>query len=208
MNLFRSIDCPVIPVVRIESAGRAVGLARTLVDAGLGMIEITLRTSEACAAIERIRAEVPAALVGAGTVLNAHDLGRVADSGAQFAIAPGCTEALYGAAAEVSLPLLPGAATASEIMRGLDHGHETFKFFPAQAAGGVDLLKSWVGPFPSVRFVPTGGITPINAANYLCLDNVLAVGGSWMVPEDAIVAGDWTRIAKLAQACRALTVKS
>ncbi|MFP4335869.1 MAG: bifunctional 4-hydroxy-2-oxoglutarate aldolase/2-dehydro-3-deoxy-phosphogluconate aldolase [Wenzhouxiangella sp.] len=204
MNLFETGQCPVIPVVRIESAERAVGLARTLVDAGLSTIEITLRTPAACAAIARIRAEVPEALVGAGTVLNGDDLDRVSEAGARFAIAPGCSDALYQAAANTSLPLLPGVATASEIMRGLDHGHEIFKFFPAQSAGGISLLKAWAGPFPKVRFVPTGGITPANAPDYLRLGNVLAVGGSWMVPEEAIAVGDWAQIAALAQACAAL----
>lgn len=196
--------CPVIAVIRIESADRAVDLARTLVDAGLSALEITLRTPAACEAIRRIRAEVPQARVGAGTVLNARDLERVAHAGARFAIAPGCTGALYRAAAGISLPLVPGVATASEIMAGLEQGHEHFKFFPAQAAGGTELLKAWSGPFPNARFIPTGGITLANAPSYLGLANVLAVGGSWMVPEDAIAAADWPRIASLARACQSL----
>lgn len=205
MNLFDFTHCPVIPVIRIESADRAVDLARTLADAGLVNIEITLRTPAAYSAIERIRVEVPEAVVGAGTVLNADDLERVAGAGARFAIAPGCTDALYRAAADSSLPLVPGVATASEIMRGLEHGHRAFKFFPAGPAGGAALLKAWAGPFANVRFIPTGGITIDNAPSYLALANVIAVGGSWMVPEDAIGQGDWTRIAALARACRALT---
>ncbi|TVS11715.1 MAG: bifunctional 4-hydroxy-2-oxoglutarate aldolase/2-dehydro-3-deoxy-phosphogluconate aldolase [Wenzhouxiangella sp.] len=196
--------CPVVAVIRIDSAGRAVDLARTLVEAGLYALEITLRTPAACAAIERIRAEVPEANVGAGTVLNPHDLERVTRAGARFAIAPGCTGTLYRAAVDLPLPLVPGVATASEIMRGLEQGHECFKFFPAQAAGGAELLKAWSGPFPNARFIPTGGVTVDNAPRYLALANVMAVGGSWMVPEDAIAAGDWERIAGLARACQNL----
>lgn len=204
MNLFDFTHCPVIPVIRIESAERAVDLAHTLVDAGLVNIEITLRTPAAYSAIERIRAEVPEAMVGAGTVLNADTFKRVAGAGARFAIAPGCTDALYRAAADATLSLVPGVATASEIMRGLDWGHDCFKFFPAGSSGGPGLLKAWAGPFANVRFIPTGGITIDNAPSYLALANVIAVGGSWMVPEDAIGQGDWTRIAALARACREL----
>jgi len=204
MNHLDFTACPVVPVIRIDSAEQAVGLARTLVDAGLPTIEITLRTPVACSAIERIVAEVPAAVVGAGTVLNAEDLRRVVAAGARFAIAPGCTDALYRAAAETSLALLPGVATASEIMRGLEYGHQTFKFFPAEPAGGSALLKAWAGPFANVRFIPTGGITIANAPKYLALPNVIAVGGSWMAPQDAVVAGDWPRIAQLARSCQTL----
>lgn len=194
-------DTRVIPVIRIESADRAVDLARTLIDAGLELLEVTLRTPAAFEAIERMAKEVPEAVVGAGTVLNANDLRRAADVGARFAIAPGCTAALYRASAEAPLPLVPGVATASEVMVGLEHGHEHFKFFPAQAAGGPAMLRSWAGPLPQVSFVPTGGITFDNASDYLALPNVIAVGGSWMVPEGAIAAGDWERIGRLARAC-------
>ena len=197
-------DCPVIAVIRIESAERAVDLARTLVDAGLSALEITLRTPAACEAIRLISTEVPEAVVGAGTVLNAQDLEQVAQAGARFAIAPGCTEALYRASASTGMPLVPGIATASEIMAGIEQGHDCFKFFPAQAAGGVNLLKAWSGPFPAARFIPTGGITIDNAPSYLALASVPAVGGSWMVPEEAIAAGDWSRISRLARACQSL----
>lgn len=197
-------DTRVIPVIRIESAERAVDLARTLVDAGLELLEVTLRTKAALQAIERITAEVPEAVVGAGTVLTAEDLEAAAMAGARFAIAPGCTRALYRASADAPLPLVPGVATASEIMFGLENGHDHFKFFPAQAAGGTAMLKSWAGPLPQVSFVPTGGITMDNAADYLALPNVIAVGGSWMVPEGAIAAGDWERIGRLARACAQL----
>ena len=197
-------DMRVIPVIRIESAERAVDLARTLVDAGLELLEVTLRTSAALEAIERIAAEVPEAVVGAGTVLTAEDLEAAATAGARFAIAPGCTRALYRASADAPLPLVPGVATASEIMFGLENGYDHFKFFPAHAAGGTAMLKSWAGPLPQVSFVPTGGITMDNAADYLALPNVIAVGGSWMVPEGAIAAGDWDRIGRLARACAQL----
>lgn len=196
----------VIPVIRIESSERAVDLARTLVDAGLSMLEITLRTPAALEAIERIASEVPEAVVGAGTVLSASDLNRVARAGARFAIAPGCTQTLYRESSDMPLPLIPGVATISEVMLGMEHGYEHFKFFPAEAAGGTAMLKAWAGPLPQARFVPTGGITIDNAPSYLALSNVLAVGGSWMVPEDAIEAGDWTRIAGLARACAGLRV--
>lgn len=197
-------DSSVIPVIRIESAERAPDLARTLVDAGLELLEVTLRTPEAFDAIERIASEVPDAVVGAGTVLSGRDLDRAAAVGARFAIAPGCTDTLYRASADAPLPLIPGVATASEIMLGLEHGHSHFKFFPAQAAGGPTMLKAWHGPLPQVSFVPTGGVTMENAAEYLALPNVIAVGGSWMVPEGAIAAGDWDRIGRLAQACSRL----
>lgn len=197
-------DSTVIPVIRIESAERAPELARTLVDAGLELLEITLRTPAAFEAIERIASEVPDAVVGAGTVLSSHDLDRAAAAGARFAIAPGCTDSLYQASADAPLPLIPGVATASEIMLGLEHGHTHFKFFPAQAAGGPTMLRAWAGPLSQVSFVPTGGITMDNAADYLALPNVIAVGGSWMVPEGAIAAGDWDRIGRLAQACSRL----
>jgi len=201
-------DSPVIAVIRIESAERAVDLGRALIAAGVQALEITLRTPQACEAIRRIRAELPEALVGAGTVLNRRDLEQVAEAGARFAIAPGATEALYRAGAEVDLPLITGVATASELMLGLEHGHDCFKFFPAEAAGGRKLLQSWAGPFPQARFIPTGGISPTNAPDYLALPNVVAVGGSWMVPEDAIAAGDWARIASLAGSCQTLRVQS
>jgi 2-dehydro-3-deoxyphosphogluconate aldolase / (4S)-4-hydroxy-2-oxoglutarate aldolase len=197
-------DSNIIPVIKIESAERAPDLARTLVDAGLKLLEITLRTAAAVDAIERIANEVPDAVVGAGTVLSGHDLDRAAAAGARFAIAPGCTESLYRASADAPLPLIPGVATASEIMRGLEHGLTHFKFFPAHAAGGPAMLRAWAGPLPQASFVPTGGVTLDNAADYLALPNVVAVGGSWMVPEDAVAAGDWDRISQLARACSQL----
>ena len=197
----------VIPVIRIDSADQAVQLAHTLVDAGLCLLEITLRTPAALDAIARIAAEVPDAVVGAGTVLSAQDLDRAARAGARFAISPGCTESLYRASADAPLPLIPGVSTASEIMLGMEHGHDHFKFFPAEAAGGPAMLRAWAGPLPQASFVPTGGITAEKAADYLALPNVIAVGGSWMVPESAVAAGDWRRIGQLARTCSSLNYR-
>ncbi|MFU8832262.1 MAG: bifunctional 4-hydroxy-2-oxoglutarate aldolase/2-dehydro-3-deoxy-phosphogluconate aldolase [Wenzhouxiangella sp.] len=173
----------IVPVIQIDDAGLAVDLARTLASAGLNLLEITLRSAAAMDAINRIAREVPEAIVGAGTIRSAGDLARVADAGARFAIAPGSTETLYRASlAHPDVPLIPGVATASDIMLGLEYGFQRFKFFPARAAGGIDMLKSWAGPFPQVRFMPTGGIDRESASAYLALPNVMAVGGSWMVP--------------------------
>ncbi|HVR82456.1 MAG TPA: bifunctional 4-hydroxy-2-oxoglutarate aldolase/2-dehydro-3-deoxy-phosphogluconate aldolase [Luteimonas sp.] len=189
---------PAVPILVIEHLDDAVPLARALVDAGLPVLEVTLRTDVALAAIRRIRDEVPGVCVGAGTVLDGTHLAAIEAAGAAFAISPGATQALYAAAAASSLPWIPGIATASELMRGLEHGYRRFKFFPAQAAGGVAALRAFAGPFPQVRFCPTGGIDPDNAPAYLRLPNVITVGGSWMVPADALAAGDWDRIAALA----------
>lgn len=193
-------DTVVIPVIRIDSADQAVALARTLVHAGLKLLEITLRTPAALDAIARIATEVPEAVVGAGTVLSPHDLERAVRAGARFAISPGCTERLYRASAGAPLPLIPGVSTVSEILLGMEHGHHHFKFFPAEVAGGPNMLRSWAGPLPQVSFIPTGGISPEKAAAYLALSNVIAVGGSWMVPDSAVATSDWDTIARLAGA--------
>lgn len=195
---------PVLPVLRIERLQDAVPLARTLVEAGLPVLEVTLRTAAALSAIGLIRNEVPQACVGAGTVLNAADLAAVEAAGAQFAISPGACDALYAAARQAGIPLLPGVATASELMHGMEQGYRRFKFFPAQSSGGVAALRAFCGPFPQLRFCPTGGIDASNALAYLRLPNVIAVGGSWMVPADALAAGDWKRVAVLAEGAAAL----
>ena len=192
---------PVLPVLAIERLDDAVPLARALVDGGLPVLEVTLRTPAALAAITRITAEVGGAVVGAGTVLSPADLDAVAAAGAAFAISPGATEALYTAAAGQRMPWIPAISTASELMRGLDHGHRRFKFFPAEAAGGVAALNAFAGPFPQARFCPTGGIDATSALRYRALPNVMTVGGSWMVPREAIEARDWQRITALARAC-------
>ena len=192
---------PVLPVLAIERLDDAVPLARALVDGGLPVLEVTLRTPAALAAITRIAAEVDGAVVGAGTVLSPADLDAVAAAGAAFAISPGATEALYTAAAGQRMPWIPAISTASELMRGLEHGHRRFKFFPAEAAGGVAALNAFAGPFPQARFCPTGGIDATSALRYRALPNVMTVGGSWMVPREAIEARDWQRITALARAC-------
>ncbi|WP_330969663.1 bifunctional 4-hydroxy-2-oxoglutarate aldolase/2-dehydro-3-deoxy-phosphogluconate aldolase [Lysobacter sp. A3-1-A15] len=195
---------PVLPVLAIARLDDAVPLARALVEAGLPVLEVTLRTDCALAAIARIAREVPGAMVGAGTVLTPEDLIAVADAGAAFAISPGATEPLYAVAREASLPWIPAVATASEALGGLDHGHMRFKFFPAEAAGGVAALKALAGPFPQLRFCPTGGIDAASAPRYLALSNVATVGGSWMVPAEAVDARDWGRIGALAREAAAL----
>lgn len=195
---------PVIPVLTVERLDDALPLGQALVDAGLPVLEVTLRTPCALAAIARMARELPGACVGAGTVLSADDLQRVQEAGAAFAIAPGATESLYAAGIASAIPLIPGVATASEVMRGLEHGWQRFKFFPAEASGGVAALKALAGPLPQAKFCPTGGIDSRNATAYLALPNVLCVGGSWMVPREAIQTGDWTRIGTLARAAAAL----
>ena len=190
---------PVLPVLAIARLDDAVPLARALVEAGLPVLEVTLRTDVALEAIRRIVDEVPGACVGAGTVLGADDLAAVAAAGAAFAISPGASEALYAAARAAAIPWIPAVATASELMRGLEHGHRRFKFFPAESSGGTAALRAFAGPFPQARFCPTGGIDAGSAPRYLALDNVVTVGGSWMVPADALAARDWNRIGVLAR---------
>lgn len=195
---------PVLPVLAFDDLNHAVPLARTLVAAGLPVLEVTLRSAIAVEAIRRIVGEVEGAIVGAGTVLTRTDLDAVIAAGAAFAISPGATAALYDAAADRDLPFLPGVATASELMAGLERGLTRFKLFPASSLGGPALLKAWAGPFPNVRFCPTGGIDAASAPAWLALVNVMTVGGSWMAPPARVAAGDWDGIAALARACTTL----
>ena len=195
---------PVIPVLRIEETDRAGPLARALFAGGIGVIEVTLRTPAAAEAIRRIRAELPQVIVAAGTVRSAAQLDLAAELGCAFAVSPGTTPRLLDAAAFSPVPLVPGIATPSEACALLERGITVAKLFPAEAAGGIRLLRALFGPFPELRFCPTGGIDPTNAAAYLALPNVLCVGGSWLAPEDAIAAGDWSRIEALARAAAAL----
>lgn len=188
----------IIPVITIERLEDAVPMAKALVDGGLRVLEVTLRTSVAVESIAAIAREVPNALVGAGTVTNAADIKAVSDAGAVFAISPGATDRLYEAADAAGIPVIAGIATASELMRGLEAGHTRFKFFPAESSGGVPMLKSFSGPFGQVRFCPTGGINEKNAPDYLALPNVMGIGGSWMLPKHSVDAGDWARIHELA----------
>lgn len=192
---------PVVPVLTIEDEAHAVPLGRALVKGGLPMLEVTLRTPAAIGAIRRISAEVEGAVVGAGTVLNARDLERCAQAGARFAVSPGLGE---GARPDGPVPLLPGVATASEVMAAIAAGFEYLKFFPAVPAGGVAMLKSFAPVFPQVRFCPTGGVSVENAREFLGLANVACVGGSWVAPAAAVRAGEWERITELAKAAQLL----
>ncbi|TCZ64792.1 bifunctional 4-hydroxy-2-oxoglutarate aldolase/2-dehydro-3-deoxy-phosphogluconate aldolase [Roseicella aquatilis] len=195
---------PVIPVVTVGDARGAVPLARALVEGGVRVIEVTLRTPAALDAIRRIAAEVPEAVVGAGTVLGADQVEAALEAGAAFLVSPGATEALVAAARRAAAPLLPGAATVSEAMRLLEAGFACQKFFPAAAAGGTAALAAIGAPLPQIRFCPTGGISAADAGSYLRLPNVACVGGSWLTPAEAVAAGDWGRVRALAQAAAAL----
>jgi 2-dehydro-3-deoxyphosphogluconate aldolase/(4S)-4-hydroxy-2-oxoglutarate aldolase len=196
---------PVIPILTVARIEDAAPLARALVDGGLRVLEVTLRSPCALEAIAIMAREVPDAIVGAGTVLNADDHGRALQAGARFIVSPGLTDALIRAAEAVpNIPFLPGVATASEVMRGLDAGLDHFKFFPASTSGGPPALKALFGPFASCRFCPTGGVTANTAPEYLALPNVLCVGGGWVAPDDAVAAGDWTRVTALARAASGL----
>ncbi|HEY2257951.1 MAG TPA: bifunctional 4-hydroxy-2-oxoglutarate aldolase/2-dehydro-3-deoxy-phosphogluconate aldolase [Variovorax sp.] len=192
-------DAPVIPVIVLHDVKDAVPLARALVAGGIRMLEVTLRTREALECIEIIAKEVPEAVPGAGTIRSAADAQASALAGAKFGVSPGYTRAVGKACHDLGLPLLPGVATGSEIMLGQEDGLSEFKFFPAVQAGGLAMLKAWQGPFGDIRFCPTGGVHAGNAAEFLALSNVACVGGSWIVPTDAIAAGDWARIEALAR---------
>jgi 2-dehydro-3-deoxyphosphogluconate aldolase / (4S)-4-hydroxy-2-oxoglutarate aldolase len=189
---------PVIPVLTIERAVDAVPLARALVKGGLPVLEVTLRTPAALDALRAIAADVPDAILGAGTVLNAEQLDAARRSGARFVVSPGCTPALAQAARASGLPFLPGMQTVSEAMALSDLGFRLMKFFPAGQAGGVEWLKAVAAPLAGLRFCPTGGIGADTAPSYLALPNVVCVGGSWVAPRDAVAAGDWQRVERLA----------
>lgn len=192
-------DAPVIPVIVLHDVKDAVPLARALVAGGIRMLEVTLRTREALECIELISKEVPEAVAGAGTIRSAADAQASALAGARFGVSPGYTRAVGKACHDLGLPLLPGVATGSEIMMAQEDGLTELKFFPAVQAGGLAMLKAWQGPFGDVKFCPTGGIHAGNAHEFLALSNVACVGGSWIVPTDAIAAGDWGRIEALAR---------
>ena len=192
-------DAPVIPVIVLNDVAHAVPMARALLAGGIRMLEITLRTPQALACMEAIANEVEGAVVGAGTVRSPHDAVAAVKAGARFAVSPGYTPAVGQACKDLGLPLLPGVATGSEIMMAQEGGYTELKFFPAMQAGGPAMLKAWSGPFFDVKFCPTGGVTPGNALEFLSLPNVACVGGSWLVPADALAQGDWARIEKLAR---------
>ncbi|HEY8568067.1 bifunctional 4-hydroxy-2-oxoglutarate aldolase/2-dehydro-3-deoxy-phosphogluconate aldolase [Microbulbifer sp.] len=189
----------VVPVLVIDNVSEALPLAQALVEGGLNVLEVTLRTEAALAAVEEIAKHLPDAHVGTGTVLSAADIRRSVDAGATFMVSPGATEALLDAAADVSVPLLPGAANPSEVMRLLERGYRYQKFFPAEAAGGVPMLKSIGGPLAQVKFCPTGGVSPSNAKDYLSLSNVVCVGGSWMAAPKLVADKNWAEITRLAR---------
>lgn len=194
---------PVVPVIVVEELAHAANLAKALVAGGLPALEVTLRTPVALDAI-RAMAVVEGGVVGAGTLLTPADVKAAKAAGAKFGVSPGATERLLDACAEHELPLLPGAATASEIMALLEKGFTVQKFFPAEQAGGAAYLKSIGSPIPQVSFCPTGGISLKNARDYLGLKNILCVGGSWVAPKEAMARGDWAGITRLAAEARAL----
>jgi Entner-Doudoroff aldolase len=195
---------PVIPVIVIQRLEQAVPLARALVEGGVKVLEVTLRTPVALAAIEAIARAVPEAVVGAGTLRLPADAQAARDAGSVFAVSPGYTPALGAACRAAGLPLLPGVATGSEVMTAMADGLRFLKFFPAQQAGGIPMLKALAGPFPDIDFCPTGGITPETAPQFLALPNVKVCGGSWLTPADAVEQGDWARITRLAREAQAL----
>ena len=209
---------PVIPVVVVDELDHAVPIARALVAGGLPVIELTLRTPVALAAIERIAGEVPEIFIGAGTIGEPGQAKQAASAGAQFLVSPGSTPTLLQAMSDTGLPHLPGVATVSEILTALEAGYTELKFFPAEAAGGANYLKSVSSPIPAAHFCPTGGISTTNAAqylalpnihhqrrDYLALPNVGCVGGSWITPSDVVVAHDWARVTELAAAAATLS---
>ncbi|MER6057866.1 bifunctional 4-hydroxy-2-oxoglutarate aldolase/2-dehydro-3-deoxy-phosphogluconate aldolase [Streptomyces albidoflavus] len=190
---------PVLPVVVVDDPADAVPMARALVAGGLRAVEVTLRTAGALEAIRAIGAEVPEAVVGAGTVVSPETVDAAVGAGARFLVSPACTETLLASMRASGVPFLPGVSTASEVLALLERGVREMKFFPAEAAGGAPYLKSLAGPLPQARFCPTGGVSPANAPAYLALPNVGCVGGSWMLPADVVAAKDWDRVERLAR---------
>ena len=195
---------PVIPVIVIDDVAAAVPMARALVDGGVRVLEVTLRTSNALRCMEAIARAVPEAIVGAGTVRSLADARAAKDVGCQFAVSPGYASNIGLACRDIGLPLLPGVASAGEVMQANADGYFFLKFFPATAAGGIPMLKALAGPFPDVVFCPTGGISVETAPQFLALSNVKVCGGSWLTPADAMAAKDWPRITALAKAAQTL----
>ncbi|GAA4921717.1 bifunctional 4-hydroxy-2-oxoglutarate aldolase/2-dehydro-3-deoxy-phosphogluconate aldolase [Streptomyces coeruleoprunus] len=204
LDLVGAPGVPVLPVVVLEDAAHAVPLARALVAGGLPAVEVTLRTPAALDAIRAVADAVPDAVVGAGTVVSARCVDEAVAAGARFLVSPGWTGGLLDAAAASGVPFLPGVSTASDVVALLERGVREMKFFPAEAAGGTAYLRSLAGPLPQARFCPTGGIAAASARSYLALPNVSCVGGTWMVPPDAVAARDWGRVERLAREAAAL----
>lgn len=194
----------VVPVIVLSDAKQAVPLAQALLDGGIDVMEITLRSDVALDAIEAVARAVPQMHLGAGTVTRPSDVPRVIDAGARFALSPGCTDALVDAMRATGLPFIPGVMTPGEVMRARDQGFTLMKLFPAQQAGGIGMLKALGAPIPDVRFCPTGGVGPENLRDFLSLPNVAMAGGSWLTPADALRDGDWARITRLAREATAL----
>ena len=194
---------PVVPVLVVEDVAHARPLAEALVAGGLPALEVTLRTPVALDVIREM-SKVEGGVVGAGTILTPEDVQAAKDAGARFGVSPGATDTLLEAAESMGLPMLPGAATASEAMKLLERGYTVQKFFPAEASGGAQALKAIAGPLPQIKFCPTGGVSPDNATDYLSLGNTICVGGSWVAPKSSVVSGDWLAITKLAQAAAKL----
>ncbi|MEZ5831052.1 MAG: bifunctional 4-hydroxy-2-oxoglutarate aldolase/2-dehydro-3-deoxy-phosphogluconate aldolase [Dongiaceae bacterium] len=200
-SVFKLLDgIRALPVVAIESVEDAVPLADALAQGGMPAIEVTLRTAAAFDAIAKLQKERPKLLIGAGTVISGAQMKTCAALGVKFTISPGLTPALLEIAHELKMPYLPGTATASDVMVGIQHGWSEFKFFPAEAAGGPAMLKSWAGPFPDLRFCPTGGITAQNAGAYMALPTVVMVGSSSMMPAASLKSKDWADIARRTRA--------
>ncbi|WP_170509477.1 bifunctional 4-hydroxy-2-oxoglutarate aldolase/2-dehydro-3-deoxy-phosphogluconate aldolase [Ruegeria arenilitoris] len=194
---------PIVPVLVVDDAAHARPLAEALVAGGLPALEVTLRTPAALDAI-RAMAQVPGGVVGAGTLVTPDDVRAAKEAGAQFGVSPGATDALIAACEAERLPLLPGAATATEAMRLLEQGYDMLKFFPAEASGGAPALKAIGAPLPQITFCPTGGVSPANARDYLSLPNVICAGGSWVAPKQMVAQGDWAGIETLAREAAAL----
>lgn len=194
---------PIVPVLVVHDAAHARPLAEALVAGGLPALEVTLRTPAALDVIREM-AKVPGGVVGAGTLVTPDDVAAAVEAGAQFGVSPGATDQILDACEAAGLPMLPGAATASEAMRLLERGYDMLKFFPAEASGGAPALKAIGAPLPQISFCPTGGVSPGNVRTYLSLPNVVCAGGSWVAPADLIEAGDWAGITELARAARQL----
>lgn len=193
------LKAEVLPVISIERLEDAVPIARALVEGGLQVLEVTLRTACALDAVARIREALPGASIGVGTVLTPAQYRQAEQVGADFVVTPGATDALYRYGIESPVPMLPGVASVSEVMNGWQYGYRRFKFFPAAASGGVAALKAFSAPLADARFCPTGGINVDNAGDYLALDNVMCVGGTWLTPKALIDAEDWDGIRELAR---------
>ena len=196
--LLSRLACPLIPVVVIDRLDDAVPLAEALLQGGISALEITLRTPVACEAISAMKSALPDAVIGAGTVSSGETYEAAVQSGADFVVSPGATEQLFKAAAAHAVPFLPGAVTGSEVLRAMEFGYAALKFFPAEAVGGTPALQALSGPFPNVNFMPTGGVTPDNVANYFQLENVCAVGGSWLTPRELLIGQQWEALYQLA----------